>query len=100
MLGFIVPTGQGVQATVVAPAAEYDPVWQLPVTAINPEPEQYRPGLQDVHAACPTAGWNEPGAHAVHVTAVAAAAEYEPAWHNPVAAVSADVAQYMPGEHE
>ena len=49
MFAFIVPTGQGVQVAEVAPAAEYDPVWQLPVTAMSPEPAQKQPGL---HGAC------------------------------------------------
>ena len=56
MLEFMVPTGQGVQATETAPAAEYDPVWQLPVTAMSPEPAQKRPGLHDVHAGWPVLG--------------------------------------------
>jgi hypothetical protein len=35
-----------------------------------------------------------------HAIETALPVENEPAWHNPVTAVSADVAQYMPGGHE
>ena len=92
-----VPTGHAVHVTMMAPPDEYEPIWQLPVTAVKPWPPQYMPSLHDKHAPWPAKGWYEPRLHGLQVMAIALLAEDEPAWHSPVTADSPSCAQYLPG---
>ena len=59
------PAGQRVQAS--APAREYRPAEQVPVTASRPGTAQYAPESQAEHTDCPDIGLYVPAGHIVQL---------------------------------